>query len=348
MRDLYTDEHGIVYSDPPAGASYSASRSRNTRSSALSPEEKTRYLKIPAELNTSAVRGIAHTVCAENAAPREKLMAVEHYFHSNYEYAIGIQVPAGQHPLLYFLNAHPKPAAHCEYCAAGATVLLRHAGIPCRYVTGFFVTERNEFGDYWVARNRDAHAWVEAYIEDEGWVIVEATPASGMPEVDDVGALHEYTVYAKMLLAQFRASSSLKGVPGTITAALLWCWERIYALIMLPQFAIPVLVVLIAFIGYRWQRKRRGKRSPTDRRLHTLHQLLAGMDKKVAREGFVRLPHETVNAFAERLTQTESAPRWVRDAASWYQMYAGYRFGNQEAPLDLDELSSISNAVLRA
>ncbi len=36
-------------------------------------------------------------------------------------------------------------------------------------------------GEFWVVRRRDAHAWVEACIDGEGWFRLDATPAAGRP-----------------------------------------------------------------------------------------------------------------------------------------------------------------------
>ena len=135
------------------------------------------YRSIPESLDPEVV-ALAQRITAGCNADPCRIRAVVEYFHSNYKYRLGIRIPGGADPLSYFLLQ--KPAAHCEYFATGAAALLRLAGVPCRYVTGFAVSEANPVGGYYVARNRDAHAWVEAFSEGR-WVTVEATPPEGLP-----------------------------------------------------------------------------------------------------------------------------------------------------------------------
>lgn len=62
---------------------------------------------------------------------------------------------------------------YCVHYATATAVLLRQAGIPSRYVTGYFaVLEPGET----VVREKDAHAWVECYIPGVGWIPLESTP----------------------------------------------------------------------------------------------------------------------------------------------------------------------------
>jgi protein-glutamine gamma-glutamyltransferase len=145
---------------------------------ALTPDAKAWQLltELPADLDPQ-VRELAVRVAGGDMTDGEKIAAVQRYFLANYQYQIGIDIPAGADPLTYFLLQ--KPAAHCEYFASGAAVLVARRGVPSRYVTGFVAVELNRHGGYWMARNRDAHAWVEAYDRDRGWVLVEATPAGG-------------------------------------------------------------------------------------------------------------------------------------------------------------------------
>ena len=65
---------------------------------------------------------------------------------------------------------------YCVHFATAATVLLRAAGIPARYVEGYMVSCGAE-SDV-VVTNQDAHAWAEYYDSNSGiWRVLEATPA---------------------------------------------------------------------------------------------------------------------------------------------------------------------------
>jgi protein-glutamine gamma-glutamyltransferase len=66
-------------------------------------------------------------------------------------------------------------SGHCEYFATATVLLLRAAGIPARYATGYAVEEKK--GRYYVVRERHAHAWCLAWI-DNRWREVDTTPAA--------------------------------------------------------------------------------------------------------------------------------------------------------------------------
>ena len=70
---------------------------------------------------------------------------------------------------------------HCEFFATAMVVMLRSQGIPARFVTGFLGGEENAFEGYYVVRQSNAHAWVEAWFPDRGWQVFDPTPASGRP-----------------------------------------------------------------------------------------------------------------------------------------------------------------------
>ena len=63
----------------------------------------------------------------------------------------------------------------CEHYAAAFTVLMRAAGVPARVVTGYQGGEWNEVGEYWIVRQRDAHAWAEVWTRSQGWIRVDPT-----------------------------------------------------------------------------------------------------------------------------------------------------------------------------
>jgi transglutaminase-like putative cysteine protease len=68
-------------------------------------------------------------------------------------------------------------AGHCEYFATATVLLLRAAGVPARYATGFSAQEYSRLEDAYIVRVRHAHAWARAYVNGR-WVDVDTTPAT--------------------------------------------------------------------------------------------------------------------------------------------------------------------------
>ncbi len=70
---------------------------------------------------------------------------------------------------------------YCVHFASTAALMYRMYGIPARYVTGFVVEPElfkpDSNGNYTAAITDEyAHAWVEIFLKDYGWVPVEVTP----------------------------------------------------------------------------------------------------------------------------------------------------------------------------
>ncbi len=69
---------------------------------------------------------------------------------------------------------------HCEYFASAMTIMCQAVGIPARLVNGYFAGEYNAAGGFFQFRRKDAHAWVEVYVPDRGWVTFDPSPASSV------------------------------------------------------------------------------------------------------------------------------------------------------------------------
>lgn len=65
---------------------------------------------------------------------------------------------------------------NCEYFATAGALLLRHAGVPARLISGFHAASWNEYGRFYDVRQSDAHAWVEAFVPGRGWTTFDPTP----------------------------------------------------------------------------------------------------------------------------------------------------------------------------
>lgn len=102
----------------------------------------------------------------------------------NRGYALRTQIPSGNgDPLLRWLgSAEP---GHCELYAGAFILVARHLGYPARMAVGFVGGDWNGFENYYMIRNRDAHAWVEIFDQEEGWIRVDPTPGSGLDGLDD-------------------------------------------------------------------------------------------------------------------------------------------------------------------
>ncbi|MBV8974576.1 MAG: DUF3488 domain-containing transglutaminase family protein [Sinobacteraceae bacterium] len=63
----------------------------------------------------------------------------------------------------------------CGHYASAFVVLMRAAGVPSRVVTGYLGGEWIPFGDYFLVRQADAHAWAEVWLVGHGWTRVDPT-----------------------------------------------------------------------------------------------------------------------------------------------------------------------------
>jgi len=63
----------------------------------------------------------------------------------------------------------------CEHYSAALATVMRVAGVPSRVIVGFYGGVYNEFGDYLIVRDREAHSWIEVWQEGEGWIRIDPT-----------------------------------------------------------------------------------------------------------------------------------------------------------------------------
>lgn len=172
---------------------YQESRSRNQRfhytvavdvNDVLKPQDppSATELEVPDVFRTPQIEALAARLFkgAKNGAT--KLRAVQDFYRTENFKAkyLGDEAALPETdelrkmpPLERFLFV--EKAGHCELFASGMAVLLRMSGIPTRLLAGFRVS-RNTFGDILTVRQSDAHAWVEAYLSEEGWTVVDPTP----------------------------------------------------------------------------------------------------------------------------------------------------------------------------
>lgn len=277
---------------------------------------------------------LAEQLFAGHETTQAKIEAVEGFFHQNFEYRLGIDVPAGQDPVTYFLLN--QQSAHCEFFATAAAVLLRLGGVPTRYVTGYVPSENHGNGR-WLARRKDAHAWVEAYdAQRQVWTIVEATPSDGVPELRTANWSERQREAWRAWYVQFKDSVARQGIWKTALSQLQSLWVR---------------GMLVALLGWAWWTIARRHRTPATRppvmsashAQRSLHEWLHRIEARVAAKGVVRAPHETLLHFRDRLLSAPQSDQ-LRSTADWIADYAEVRYNetaeNQQKWLALEALAA--------
>ena len=128
----------------------------------------------------AAIERVAASLGLAGLAPSAAVARVQaHLGEFRYSTFREDAIPRDRTALADFLE-HSR-AGHCEYFAAAAALLLRAAGVPTRYATGFAVMEYSDLEGAWLVRARHAHAWTRAWV-DGRWVDLDPTPPSWFEE----------------------------------------------------------------------------------------------------------------------------------------------------------------------
>lgn len=136
---------------------------------------------------TPRIVALAAEVMGDGPAGQRAARLREHLV-SDYTYTVDFVGRSASGSLETFLFDHKS--GQCEYFASAMVLMLRSQGIPARLVTGFLGSEYNPFEGYYVVRDSNAHAWVEAYLpEQDGWRIYDPTPPAGRPAQRSEGLL---------------------------------------------------------------------------------------------------------------------------------------------------------------
>jgi transglutaminase-like putative cysteine protease len=169
------------------------------------------------------VGGGARAVYAEAGAEEmiDQVLALQDWFvggEGGFTYDLDVPALRGEEALERFVLE--DKVGYCEYFATAMAVMLRETGIPARVAVGFLPGEvtrpasaDNELTEFTVSTS-DAHAWVEVYLDDEGWVRVDPTGAV---------APHRIEQGADALgVEEGRAVGALRGIPLLNRLRLQW------------------------------------------------------------------------------------------------------------------------------
>ncbi|MBP5553331.1 MAG: transglutaminase domain-containing protein [Lachnospiraceae bacterium] len=210
---------------------------------------------------------------------------LQSYFAENYKYSLQPgRTPLGADVVEYFLTDQDR--GYCMHYASASTLLLRYVGIPARYCEGYALQASDLAQGVIVSEEDDvttvkveitdaaAHAWVEIFIPNYGWIPYEMTPPSfGDDEAVNAGG-GLMGILSGLFTAAQRDDAQGSGGEGGAADQAFGTFEKIaksleflvkpvgysLAVVILILIAIPLIrriIVIFRVLSYR----RKGKYS---------------------------------------------------------------------------------------
>jgi transglutaminase-like putative cysteine protease len=145
----------------------------------LTEDDYEYYTKFSGSKNNKTEREQKITALAEKITAYtnnywEKIQYIYQYLKfGDYRYSLKPGIAPSGDQLDYFLFDTKK--GYCSYFAFAFASLLRSINIPCRVAVGFFLEPGEGRLDFYPVRSNMAHAWVEVWFPDFGWIEYDPT-----------------------------------------------------------------------------------------------------------------------------------------------------------------------------
>jgi hypothetical protein len=186
----------------------------------------------------------------------------------------------------------------CQQYATLMTVLLRHHGIPARFVQGFLPGDLDELTGLEEIRNQGAHAWVEVWFPGRGWVVFDPTggnvaQAEPLPSGEPVASptVNPSASFGPRDPLDEDGPNPRRSPRGGGAAGSIGGDDPPVGPFIVISLLLLATVTIVAFLAWR-----RGPRGPT-----TPEGAYNGMARLAARFGFGPQPTQTAFEYAAAL-----------------------------------------------
>jgi len=180
--EVVSRKHAFGHGDYLSAYDYNPADLRND-----DPEFYARYTQLPERgtledpdsgFNFTRVRAKAYEITAGLDTVYARVRALERFLESQYNFSLNppSAVPPEKDAIDFFLFDWESRRGHCEYFSTALAVLCRSIGIPSRVVTGYTTGGYNLLKNAYIVQERHAHAWVEMFWPEIGWVEFDPTP----------------------------------------------------------------------------------------------------------------------------------------------------------------------------
>lgn len=137
------------------------------------------FLQIPDDL-PEELRAIADGLSANIDTRKGVLSNIEMFLAQQFTYDLDVpDVLRSEQQDFVYSFLFEQGSGYCVQFATSFIILARLNGVPARYATGYmaYIPRDSDEGD---VTGLSSHAWPEVWLEDEGWVNWEATPAANL------------------------------------------------------------------------------------------------------------------------------------------------------------------------
>ncbi len=166
------------------------------------------YLGIDMETE-NFMRGIIRAEALEGSDVFDTMSRVAFYVKNSARYDLDYdkELDSEKNIAIAFLDTYKTGI--CRHYATAATMMLRAMGIPARYTVG--VLAQTE-ADLWTdVKAKNAHAWVEVYVDGMGWVKLEVTGSSDDTQNNEI-IIKPVTVFGKYDGTPLSAKNEVTGI----------------------------------------------------------------------------------------------------------------------------------------
>ncbi|MDQ7042190.1 MAG: DUF3488 and transglutaminase-like domain-containing protein, partial [Sulfurimonas sp.] len=150
---------------------------------------------------------------------------------------------------------------YCIHFASAFASSARLLGIASRVVTGFKAEKKNMIKNYLIVKASDAHAWVELYFKEDGWVLFDPTATAtrnlSTKETRDNNALLGSTALNKLnhyyMYSKYIISNWILDYNRTKQMAMLhkMLSDTIYLFKVLGSFMLFILLCMLLYFGIK-------------------------------------------------------------------------------------------------
>lgn len=271
------------------------------------PQRLETYLQLPDDL-PGRIGDLAARISVDRSTVHARVLAMQSWLQTNTRYDLDVpRNPEGVDAVDHFLFETRR--GYCEQIATSMAVMLRTLGIPTRLVTGYGPGQRNPLTGYFEVKQSDAHAWLEVFYPQVGWVAYD--PTFGVPQAAPSASSRFMAGPVFAAIGRFISTAvpqPVKAAAGVLARSVVSAGA--FALRAWPIALVALLAAGLLALAFR-RSQRRARRAPRTPGEAAFLDLVAALEPL----GHKRTVNVTPSEFLEGIAADRDIDRAVLGAA---------------------------------